>query len=52
VGQQVAPTKAPAGVKVLRIGRNVYPDVLDPQKSSYGIEIEVMKLTYEGSAIH
>lgn len=45
-----APTKAPApaGVKVLRLGRGTYPDVLDPQKSSYGIEIEFLKLTYEG----
>ena len=45
-----APTTAPApaGVKVLRLGRGTYPDVLDPQKSSYGIEIEVLKLTYEG----
>lgn len=36
------------GVKVLRLGRATYPDVLDPQKSSYGIEIEVLKLCYEG----
>jgi len=45
-----APTKAPApaGPKVFRIGRGTYPDVLDPQKSSYGIEIEFLKLTYEG----
>jgi oligopeptide transport system substrate-binding protein len=41
-------TKAPAGPKVLRLGRGTYPDVLDPQKSSYGIEIEVLKLCYEG----
>jgi oligopeptide transport system substrate-binding protein len=41
-------TVAPAGVKVLRIGRSTYPDVIDPQKSSYGIEIEVLKLAYEG----
>jgi len=39
---------APAGVKVLRLARSTYPDVLDPQKSSYGIEIEVLKLCYEG----
>jgi len=45
-----APTAvpAPAGPKVLRLGRGTYPDVLDPQKSSYGIEIEFLKLTYEG----
>src|SRR5512138_1579676 len=44
------PTKAPApaGVKVLRLARGTYPDVLDPQKSSYGIEIEFLKLAYEG----
>ena len=45
----VAPTKAaPSGVKVLRLGRSVFPDVLDPQKSSYGNEIEVLRLAYEG----
>ena len=53
------PTKAPAsssapassaaaGVKVLRLGRATYPDIIDPQKSSFGIEIEVMKFCYEG----
>ncbi len=47
---QPEPTKpaAPAGVKVLRLARATYPDVLDPQKSSYGIEIEMLKLCYEG----
>ncbi len=38
----------PSGPQVLRLGRGTYPDVLDPQKSSYGIEIEVLKLCYEG----
>jgi len=38
----------PSGPKVLRLGRSTYPDVLDPQKSSYGIEIEMLKLCYEG----
>jgi len=42
------PAAGPTGVKVLRIGRGAYPDVIDPQKSSYGIEIEVLKLVYEG----
>jgi oligopeptide transport system substrate-binding protein len=44
------PTKAavPAGPKVLRLGRATYPDIIDPQKSSFGIEIEVMKFCYEG----
>jgi oligopeptide transport system substrate-binding protein len=48
VAPTAVPTKAPAGPKVLRIGRGTYPDVIDPQKSSYGIEIEVLKLAYEG----
>ncbi|MBI5302971.1 MAG: peptide ABC transporter substrate-binding protein [Chloroflexi bacterium] len=39
---------APTGPKVLRIGRATYPSVIDPQKSSFGIEIEVMKFCYEG----
>lgn len=45
-----APTQPPAttGVKVLRLGRGTYPDVLDPQKSSFVSEIGVLKLTYEG----
>lgn len=50
-----APTQAaapqpprPSGPMVLRLGRATYPDVLDPQKSSYGIEIEMLKLCYEG----
>lgn len=44
-----AATTAPqAGVKVLRLARATYPDVIDPQKSSFGIEIEVLKLCYEG----
>ncbi|MBI5879367.1 MAG: peptide ABC transporter substrate-binding protein [Chloroflexi bacterium] len=45
-----APTKppAPTGPQILRLGRGTYPDVIDPQRSSYGIEIEVLKLCYEG----
>jgi oligopeptide transport system substrate-binding protein len=39
---------APSGPKVLRLGRATYPDVLDPQKSSFGIEIEFLRLCYEG----
>ncbi len=50
------PTKAPAataapaatGPKVLRLARATYPDIIDPQISSFGIEIEVMKFCYEG----
>lgn len=32
----------------MRIGQSLYPDVLDPQKSLYVFEVEVLKLTYEG----
>lgn len=43
------PTLPPqAGVKVLRIGRGAYPDVLDPQKASYANEVEVLQFLYEG----
>jgi len=42
-------TRAPqAGVQVLRIGRNAYPEMLDPQKASYTNEIDVLQLLYEG----
>ena len=43
-------TKAPAAAveQVLKLGRATYPDIIDPQKSSFGIEIEVLKLCYEG----
>lgn len=44
---QAAPQQAPTK-KILRIGRGTYPDVIDPQKSSFGVEIEVLKLAYEG----
>jgi ABC-type oligopeptide transport system substrate-binding subunit len=45
-----APTTAPAaaGPKVLRIGSGTFPDVFDPQKSSFVNEIEVLQLAYEG----
>lgn len=36
------------GVKVLRIGSGTYPDVLDPQKSSFVYEINILQLAYEG----
>src|SRR5574341_829541 len=43
-----APQPPAAGAaKVLRIVRATYPSVIDPQKSSFGIEIEVMKFCYE-----
>lgn len=46
-----APTTAPAaasGPRVLRIGNATYPDVIDPQKSSYAGEINIMQFAYEG----
>jgi oligopeptide transport system substrate-binding protein len=36
------------GDKVLRIHHPVYPDVVDPQKSSYTNEIDILALAYEG----
>lgn len=36
------------GLKVLRIGEDIYPDVMDPQKSSFVNEIEALSLAYEG----
>jgi oligopeptide transport system substrate-binding protein len=36
------------GGKVLRIHHPVYPDVVDPQKSSYANEIDILALAYEG----
>lgn len=42
-------TETPAPqARVLRIGHSGYPDVLDPQKASTDIEIEVLRLVYEG----
>src|SRR5215218_831783 len=41
-------TAAQDGGKVLRVMQDTYPDVVDPQKSSYGIEIAVLALPYEG----
>lgn len=40
-----APT---AGGKVIRIHQPSYPDVFDPQKSSFSAEIAVLQLNYEG----
>jgi oligopeptide transport system substrate-binding protein len=34
--------------KVLRVHHEVYPDVVDPQKSSYVNEIDILVLVYEG----
>ncbi len=38
------------GVKVLRIGEGVFPDILDPQKSSFVNELSALSLVYEGFA--
>ncbi len=36
------------GGKVLRVHHQVYPDVVDPQKSSFVNEIDILALAYEG----
>jgi oligopeptide transport system substrate-binding protein len=36
------------GAKVLRIGDDIFPDILDPQKSSFVNELAVLSLVYEG----
>jgi oligopeptide transport system substrate-binding protein len=36
------------GGKVLRVHQDTYPDVVDPQKSSYAVEIVILNLAYEG----
>ena len=41
------PTTAPAA-KVLRLNLGSYPDIIDPQKSSFVNEIAHLKLIYEG----
>ncbi len=44
----VSAAQEPAGDKVLRIRQPFWPDVIDPQKSSYAEEIAVSSLDYEG----
>ncbi len=44
----VEPTAAPEKDKVLHINIGTYPDVIDPQKSSFVIEITTLKMIYEG----
>ncbi len=34
--------------KVLRVHHTRYPDVVDPQKSSFANEIDILQLVYEG----
>jgi oligopeptide transport system substrate-binding protein len=41
-------TAAQDGGKVLRVHHPVYPDVVDPQKSSFTNEIDILALAYEG----
>ncbi len=43
----VTPTPLPAE-KVLRVNLGTYPDIIDPQKSSFVNEIAHLKLMYEG----
>jgi len=48
---QPATTEAPAvdtGLQTLRVDLNVYPDLIDPQKSSFVNEIATLKLVYMG----
>jgi ABC-type transport system substrate-binding protein len=44
----VSAAQGTAGDKVLRIRQPFWPDVVDPQKSSYAEEIAVSSLDYEG----
>lgn len=43
-----APVEEVAGAKVLRINLGTYPDIVDPQKSSFVNEIAHLNLMYEG----
>ena len=43
-------TETVQGAKVLRIGEDIFPDVLDPQKSSFVNELALLSLVYEGLA--
>src|SRR5215208_244155 len=43
-----AGTAAQDGGKVLRVHHVTYPDVVDPQKSSFTNEIDILALAYEG----
>lgn len=42
------PAAAPAKARVLRVNIGTYPDIIDPQKSSFANEIAHLKLIYEG----
>lgn len=45
-----AVTSTVRGGKVLRIGEDIFPDVLDPQKASFVNEVMALSLAYEGLA--
>ncbi len=47
IGAGVAAQDA-AGEKVLRVHHPTYPDVVDPQKSSFANEIDILAAVYEG----
>lgn len=48
LGASAVQTDTVAGFKVLRIGEDIYPDILDPQKASFVNEIAALSLAYEG----
>lgn len=48
LGASAVQTDTVQGFKVLRIGEDIYPDVMDPQKSSFVNEIAALSLAYEG----
>src|SRR5512143_3862208 len=39
---------APAELPTLRVSRSGFPDIVDPQKSSYAGEIGILRMVYEG----
>jgi len=43
-----APTEVAAEPSVLRVNLQTFPDIVDPQKSSFVNEIAVLKMVYEG----
>lgn len=43
-------TETVQGAKVLRIGEDIFPDTLDPQKASFVNELALLSLVYEGLA--
>jgi oligopeptide transport system substrate-binding protein len=48
IPMMAAGSAAQDGGKVLRVHQDTYPDVVDPQKSSYGLEIAILNLAYQG----